>query len=104
MDTVAQALLCQGQYAEAEGQIRAALAGQPTNAYLLVTLSSILYAQGRSIDATTALSDAQQALTSVKWPDATLLRRIEALKEVLEGSPATGGTSTREMPQAAAAD
>jgi predicted Zn-dependent protease len=88
LDTLAQALVCAGQYAEAEPVVQAIIAQHPRDPSSFVTLAEIRQRQGRLRDARTQLLNARQYLDEMKIPDRDVKRRADALEELLSDKQA----------------
>jgi tetratricopeptide (TPR) repeat protein len=102
LDTLAQALLCSGDHAQAESRLQTALAVQPQNASFLVTLALIRHAQGRQIEARRELENARRALASTAIADVHLQRRIKELVGLLEGDAQIPRESQTAKPESQA--
>lgn len=89
LDTLAQALVCAGHYAEAEPVVQAIIAQHPRDPSSFVTLAEIRLRQGRLREARTQLLNARQYLDEMKIPDRDVMRRADALEELLSDKQAS---------------
>ncbi len=84
LDTQAQALMCVGDFIEAETAARMALSGRPEHAGAVLTLARVLLGQSRLAEAQEQLDRADQLLRRDGSLDEVTLRELNALRGQIE--------------------